>query len=437
MKRNVSFDTIVVVALVLYAWSVWAHFPYAGGHIYSDIVTVFQIRECGAACVPPFPIPYVQSFIEYPIGTAFFAYAMGVFASFLPGQFLNTYYLLSCFFLSIPTLLLIRELRLITTLRGLKVSNIFWFLVATPTFLFALLANWYVIGACFTVAGLRFFTQGRTKTSGLLLGLSAATNLVTAVPALGLLLSARRIRDAVAFAGVAVGSYLMLNLPIYLLNPANWLGFWRFQYNWYIEDSWMLLFVGNESPLRHVIPEVLFAAFILVLLVLRFRFKTADPLVLSFICTFAFVFSTYVYTPQMNVLLLPFFVVIPALASYPEFIVFDALNALVIVGFSTGLTDFFALFGVALTVGQWGLTSPIQLAGIIRSFWVGKFAAYDGLYRKGVREKGENKNMRDRPPVKTSRLPTEKDSRESYSSASSLEAGASAIPPEAEDPSTT
>ncbi len=410
MKRSLSIEWIVVIAVALYAWSVWAHFPYGGGHIYSDIATVFQIRECGAVCRAPIPVPYVQTFIEYPVGTAFFIYAMGFLGGLFPGPLLNNYYVATCFFLLIPTLLLIREMKVILSLRGLKQTRLLWFFIATPTFLFALLANWYVIGTVFSVAGLRFFLQGRKKTSGLLLGLSAASNLVTAVPIVGLILSEKRVRDAIVLGASALATYALLNLPVYLLNPANWLEFWRYQYTWYVEDSWMLLFISSESPLRHVIPEILFAGLLLGLLVLRFKFKVGDPVVLSFIGTFSFIFSTYVYTPQMNVLLLPFFVVLPTIAGYPEFLVFDALNAVIVLGFSQGLPDFFAMFGIALSINPWGLTSPVQLAGIIRSFWVGKFAVRDGLIRKGAKQSIGNKNNRERPPLETSRLPTEGDS---------------------------
>lgn len=390
----------------------------------------------------PLPIPYVQTFFEYPIVTAFFAYVMGSLGSLMPGQLLINYYLLSCAFLLIPTLLLIREMRLIVSIKGLKETNLLWFFVVTPTFLLVLLANWYVIGTYFSIAGIRYFLQGKRKTSGLLLGLSAVSNLVTAAPALGLLLSEKRVRDALIFAAAGLVTFAALNLPVYLLNPTNWLGFWNYQYSWYIEDSWMLLFLSSESPLRHIIPLVVFSCAVLALLFVRFRLKLSDPLTLSFLGTFAFVFSTYVYTPQMNVLLLPFFVLVPALSVYPEFLIFDALNAFIILGFSQGLPYFLALFGIIYNLSPWGLTSPVQLAGIVRSIWLGKFTAYNGYYRGGRaperdRKVMENKNIRERLSLETDRVPTEGDSWESYSSASSLEAGASAIPPEAEDPSTT
>lgn len=379
MNRRNSFNTAVVTAVILYLVSVWLHFPYGGGHIYSDIVSVFQSRECVSSCVSPIPVPYIQSFIEYPVGTAFFVYAMGYLGGLLPGNLLNNYYLLSCAFLLIPTLLAIRELKTIALLRGTNESKLLWFFIITPTFIFTLLVNWYIFGAFFSILAVRVYLQGKNKASGVLMGFSAVFNLVSAVPAFGLLLAQRKFRSGAAFFVCTAATFVLANAPVYLLNPANWLKFWSYQYNWVIEDSWMLAFMGNESHLRHVIPPILFITLAAVLVVLRVRFKEVDPVKLAAFSTFAFTFSTYVYTPQMNVLILPFFVLLP-ISSYPEFLVFDVLNAYVIIGFSTGLPLFLALFGLSYNISPWGPTSPVQLAGIIRSFWVGKFLIYDGFF---------------------------------------------------------
>ena len=86
MKRVFSFEAIIVIAVALYCVGVWLHIPYGGGKVYSDIVTVFQSRECTSVCSWPVPLPYVQAFVEYPIGTAFFMYAMALFGSLFPGQ---------------------------------------------------------------------------------------------------------------------------------------------------------------------------------------------------------------------------------------------------------------------------------------------------------------------------------------------------------------
>jgi hypothetical protein len=100
---------------------VWLHAPYHGGHIYSDIVYVYQTRQCLGS--PPHPgqyvviekdcaltVPYLKSFIEYPVIAAMFLFGNAVIGGMVAGNLLTNYYLFSALFLSIPTLLAVREL---------------------------------------------------------------------------------------------------------------------------------------------------------------------------------------------------------------------------------------------------------------------------------------------------------------------------------------
>ncbi len=66
---------VYLVAAVVYVFSVWEHIPYGGGHIYSDIVSVFQSRFC-AAGLCTLALPYVHVFVEYPVIVGMFIYSM-------------------------------------------------------------------------------------------------------------------------------------------------------------------------------------------------------------------------------------------------------------------------------------------------------------------------------------------------------------------------
>ena len=95
---------------------------------------------------------------------------------------------------------------------------------------------------------------------------------------------------------------------------------------------------------------------------------------LSWIFTFAFLFGTYIFTPQMNMILLPFFAFVPIAKQYVEFLVFDLVNALVIVlGYSQALY----VFGISYAFPG----SLILYMVIVRSLWVGKFTIFDGVWR--------------------------------------------------------
>lgn len=373
MKRN---HWIYIVAALFYIVGFWLHIPYGGGHVYSDIVSVFQARECASGC--HLAIPYLQTFVEYPVLSSMFMYTMGVLGSLFPGNLLDNYYILTSLFLAIPTFLLIREVSKILQMRAMNESRVLWYVILTPSFLFMLLLNWYIIGVYLATFGMRKHLEGRHAQSGLLFGLSAASNLVTALPILGLLLVARGRRVIIDLLGGALASYAVVNGPFVLLNPLAWLQPWLYAKNWYIEGSWMLAFLPNESPLRHYVPILVFGALFFTV-VLRVRNKTSqDPLKLSWILTFAFLFSTFIFTPQMNLILLPFFALQGVTGRYLEFLIFDTINSLVII---LGFSQILLVVGITYSFVAFGSTSIVQWLAIARSAWTGKMAIYDGIYK--------------------------------------------------------
>ena len=396
-KKRPALLLAVAAAAPLYLFAVWLHFPYGGGHVYSDLVTVFQDR-LGGVYFSPHVLPYVNAFIEYPPLTAYFIYAMAVLGSYLPlapgAGVIDNYYLYTALFLSVPTLLMIPELLKLCDLLGVRRASrrTLLFYVATPSFLIMVLLNWYVIGVYLAALALRKYLQGSLRASGLLFGVSAGFNLVTAAPAFGLLVAARGRRERLQFALAVVGAYALINLPFITASPRLWSYFWQWQENWYIEGSWMLAFLNNESPLRHLTFPAVFASLSAAILWRwskdKHRAQTPfDESVLTVrlaaLFTLAYLFSTYVFTPQLNLMLLPFFVLalLPAGGRYWEFLAFELVNALVVLwGFSAPLL----VFGISLPTpvlfgSVW--VSPIQALAVLRSLWVAKLFLYDGLLR--------------------------------------------------------
>lgn len=363
---------LYLVTAIVFLIGFWLHIPYGGGHIYSDIATLFQQRECGGACLT---IPYVNGFVEYPIIVSEFIYATGAIVQVLPGSILTNYYYLTAAFLAIPTFLLVRETLEIAEMRGYSDRRVLAYLIVTPTFLFLLLLNWYVIGVYFATFGLRKFLQGDSKMSGILFGLSAASNLVTAAPAMGIFLSVKGVRDRAVFLVSALACYGAINLPFIVANPSLWLSFWQFHTNWYIEGSWMLAFLPSFSPLRHYIFPALLLSLYAVISWISLK-KTKDAVTLSWLGTFAFLLSTYVFTPQMNLILLPFFAVTPVVKRYWEFIAFDIINSLFIV---LGFSQILLIFGVTYQFDVASYLAPVRWLAIVRSIWLGKMLFFDGL----------------------------------------------------------
>lgn len=370
-----SRQKTLIAACLLYAVAVWLHFPNGGGHIYSDIPTVFQLRECRADCTALPVIPYVTGFIEYPVLVTSFLYVMGLVGIALPLPTLTGYYLASVAILAVPSLLLVDETKKIAGLVGTDQSRVARYLVLTPTFVFLLLVNWYSIGVYFMLLGVRLFLQGRGRFSGVVFGLSAASNMITAAPAFGLLFAIRTPKEVVRFAGGALAAFSALNAPFVLANAKLWVSYWRYQYDWYIEGSWMRLFLSLHSPLRHTVSLLAIAALLGVVLILSFK-RAPSPLTLAWLSTFAVLFSVYVFTPQMNLMILPFLALAP-IVRYREFLAFDALSAAIIVfGFSQPLQ----IIGITYNAGDYLSPSSVVLwMGIMRSLWLGKFLLWNGI----------------------------------------------------------
>jgi hypothetical protein len=376
-------------ALGLYLFAVWLHLPYGGGNVYSDITYVFQQRVC---LLPPdeygplyaacnFSIPLLRSFSEYPAIVSIFMYVMGVLGNVIPGDLLRNYYLLSSAVLSIPFFLTIRELMKLLEMRGSSRNRVLWYFVITPTFIIVGLVNWYIIGVYFTLRGLRGYLEGGSRFwSGVLFGLSAASNFVTAIPALGLLFAARTMRERVVLAGAAGGTYALINAPFLITSSGLWMQSWQYIYGWNIEESWMgAVLLNPYSPLRHLIPSVVFAGFLLGLGWMSYRRTTSDPLVFAFVAMFGYVFATYIYAPQMNLALLPFFVLLPVSSGYWEFLAFDTANALIIIfgvsevlmPFKIEYYNFFHPDNMLLSIVFW--------IGVVRSLWEGKFVLWNRI----------------------------------------------------------
>jgi hypothetical protein len=160
------------------------------------------------------------------------------------------------------------------------------------------------------------------------------------------------------------------------VNPSLWLSFWQYQTNWYIEGSWMLAFLPALSPLRHYVFPILFVLLYAVIVWISRRTQVSGVIALSWMTTFAFLFSTYVFTPQMQLILLPFFAIVPIVKRYWEFLAFDIVNSLFLV---LAFSQILLPLGITYSFSVYGYTEPLRWFPIIRSLWVGKMLIFDGM----------------------------------------------------------
>ena len=103
---------------------------------------------------------------------------------------------------------------------------------------------------------------------------------------------------------------------------------------WGIEKSWLIFFFDQMSPTAHYVGfAVMFYLIYKGLIVTskkRYRSVAERIVERSWLMSIAWLLGSYVVTPQMALLLLPFFVLIP-LIPLSIVLLADALNALIIV----------------------------------------------------------------------------------------------------------
>ncbi|MCS7135891.1 MAG: hypothetical protein NZ931_02200 [Aigarchaeota archaeon] len=365
----------LLVTILIFLIGFWLHIPYGGGHIYSDIVSVYQVRLEG---FPP-KAPYAEVFFEYPVITAALAYVSGLMASLLTKEYytaLLLYYTITSAILFILTFLTVSEVRRLCGLFGVEKKRIYAYLIITPSMLFMNLLNWYILGVYFMIRAIRLSIEGRITSSGIFLGISAASNFITAIPSVAILMTCGDFRRKIRFIAAALITYFLVNLPAILLNPRNWLSFWEYHASWYVECNWQILFFDMFDPNARALSAGLMPMLLIMPLIVAHKTsfqKHVKIILASWLVMAWFLFANYVYTPQMNIMLLPFFTLL-AVAPYPLFIIFEVLNsAIIVVGFSGFIQN---ILGIKYTVEPWGIDSPIQWMAIARSFLLLGFILY-------------------------------------------------------------
>ncbi len=101
---------------------------------------------------------------------------------------------------------------------------------ASPVLIFQIFTNFDALATGLAISGLLAWARRRPTLAGLLIGLGAAAKLFPALflgPLLVLGLRTGRLAEATRTAAFAVGTWLLVNLPVMLLFPRGWSEFFR------------------------------------------------------------------------------------------------------------------------------------------------------------------------------------------------------------------
>lgn len=286
----------------------------------------------------PTPIPYVQSYLEYPVvigiwGTflAYFSRSAGDFF-FLNGLFLSFFSTLNVF--------LARELALLAF--GKKLS-LFRFL--TPSLIFFTFYNWEALAVFFLLLALVLFYRGQWRWAAIFSVFGFWTKIFPIFALFSFLLEAMRSNKYKKLVGVAFFSgviSLFLNLRFYLLNASGLLIFFTFSRNRppNIDSIWTGLYLLSDrvfgphfffkpffNEAVSLISLLLFLTLVGLYFLKKWRAHNFHYLLDTTFVLAAFLLTSKVYSPQFNLWLTLLLVAVSL--PYKKILAFDLLDLLV------------------------------------------------------------------------------------------------------------
>lgn len=368
---------VLAAATVIFAFGIWEHMPNIVPSHYSDITSIFWREGVGRGS---HLIPYYQFTFEYPVIVGILVYVCSSVRAFIPDFSLAMAYYtlfmsLSLYFFAVGTIIALYKV--LELVKGDK-SRIWKCFLIMPSFIMFTVYNWDIIAVFFMVLSLYFFLKGRAWKAYVALGLGVASKVYPIMLLPVYVLEAAKWKERLSSPLITFGVFLLLNSPFMALNFDGWFQTWTYHASWGIEDSWLIFIFDQMDPKAHYV-----AFAVLIYLVYKgllesskkvYGSKAERVIERSFLMCIAWLFGNYVVTPQMALMLLPFYVLIPSL---PLALIYasDILNALIIVLWFTPELN----FGNPLIA-----SSPVQWAAAARqAIWLSFFLSL--LFQKQVR----------------------------------------------------
>jgi len=358
---------ILAAASMVFLVGVWEHLPVVVPNHYTDVASIFWRDGIGTG---PHLIPYYQFTFEYPVLVGFLVYLASSIRLYVPdfSTALNYYVLATdavLYLFTIGTIILVYRM---AELLGVEKGRIWKAFLIAPSFLMFTVYNWDIIAIFFATLSIYCYLRGDKTKSALSLGLGISAKLYPCMLIPVYMLEESNWKGRLRALLVPVAVFGMLNLPFILANFSGWLETWKFHAGWGIEDSWLIFIFNQMDPNAHylALAVLLYLVYKGVTGTLRKQYKDRPTRVIerSFLMNVAWLFGNYVVTPQMALMLLPFYVLIPTI-SLPVIYLAEIMNALVIV----------LWFSSPLNLGNpLSPTSPVQWFAAGRQLiWLGLF----------------------------------------------------------------
>ena len=324
---------ILLAATVIFIFSAWEHMPGLVPSHYTDISSIFFRDGVGQG---PHLIPYYDFTFEYPVLVGIFVYLCSSVRTWVLdfSQAMAYYTLAMNAILYVFTMgTIITLYRIVVKVKG-KVSRIWKCVLVVPSFLMFVTYNWDIIAIFFSTLAIYYFFNGEKGKADLSIGLGISAKIFPCMLVPVFMIEEKTWSERLKRLAVPLAVFLLMNSPFILANFNQWFETWRYHAGWGIENSWLIFFFDQMDPNAHYVGLAVLLYLVYKGLVdsgkRSYRSREERIVTRVFLMSVAWLFGNYVVTPQMALILLPLFTLLPVIPLAAIYVA-EIFNALIIV----------------------------------------------------------------------------------------------------------
>jgi len=384
------------IGLMVFAFSFFIHSgcPSCPAE-YSDLHSVFwQVFESGerwfTGTAASLGLPYVDYRFEYPPVIAGLFYASSVVSLDL-ARWTNVarrtvfYIVFTLAFLLPAYMFYLKGVKDASKLLNSSSSRLL-FAAAGFGIAYYVVYNFDIIAIAFAMLSLLLLIRGNARSAGVLLALSVASKVVTGVillPSL-LYLARRSIRSAASYFLCFLLTMGATFGPVYVFARTGLQEMFKWHATWYCENCFYVMIANdiyNES--WRLVSQTLMVIIPVAVMLATRRIDEERTLVRRSLSMVPAIISvSWVYSPQMNVMIAPAYLLAGSPLAFGALAVSDLLNVLIMVFFLR--TEMLcSLFRIWQCPGVWWRESPIQWIAFSRILLLWAFIAACTISSKG------------------------------------------------------
>ncbi len=285
--------TIYAAAAMSFLFSYLIHHPMLSHHVYSDIMAFWH-----RGFLPFLRVPYLEVGFEYPPLAGFIAYLSAL------GRNMMAYYTIFSLFILAFYLLLVELVIRITSERDVGLEYVLVFLVLSPSVVLYSIYNFDMIFTSLLILSIFLLTRGRASLSAVVFSVAALIKLVNLIFLPFILMSVQGWRNRIKYAVISLGIFGAVNLALWIMNPHFIDETYLYHMRWGLEGAWFIAFFPDKSSWD---TAKIFSLFLMGYGLLKvYLCDFEDVYQRLFMAAAVFFLTTYVFTPQMALWILPF-----------------------------------------------------------------------------------------------------------------------------------